>query len=254
MSSKNTQQTIRALFLDLSGVLYEGDTLVEGAVDAVKRFRERDLILRFVTNTATKSTAQILEKLRGMGIPLEDDELFTAPIAARALIRKKGWRPYCLVHKQIRSDFQDDDIENPTCVVVGDAREDLTYGSLNKAFRLIKNGAPLIGIGYNRCFKGEEGLMLDAGAFIHALEWAAETEAIITGKPSQAFFEEIIASAGVAPAECMMVGDDAESDVAAAMEAGLQGTQVRTGKFSEGDERKLPEDAQIIDSIADLME
>ena len=101
MDTEINLSNVRALFLDLSGVLYEGDTLVGGAVDAVSRFREQKLILRFVTNTATKSTAQILEKLHGMGIPLEDDELFTAPMAARALIRKKGWRPHCLVHEQI---------------------------------------------------------------------------------------------------------------------------------------------------------
>ena len=244
--------SVHAMFLDLSGVLYEGDTLVPGAVDAVNRFRDQGLILRFVTNTATKSTSQILEKLHGMGIPLKDEELFTAPMAARALIRKKGWRPHCLVHEQIQSDFDTFSSEDPDCVVVGDARDGLTYDALNQAFRLLKDGAPLIGIGYNRCFKGDDGMMLDAGAFIHALEWAAETEAIITGKPSKAFFDEIVESAGVRASECMMVGDDAESDVAAAIEAGLKGIQVRTGKFTKGDEDKLPDTAHIFDSIVDL--
>jgi HAD superfamily hydrolase (TIGR01458 family) len=245
-------KSVKAVFLDLSGVLYEGDTLIKGAVDTVKRLRDQDLLLRFVTNTATKSTAQILEKLHHMGIPLEDEELFTAPMAARSLLRRKHWRPHCLVHEQIRSDFAEFDSEQPNCVVVGDARQDLTYDALNQAFRLIKNGAPLIGIGYNRCFKGDEGLMLDAGAFVHALEWAAETDAIITGKPSGDFFAEVVNSAGVEAGECLMVGDDAEADVAAAVEAGLQGVLVRTGKFSPGDEDKLPDNATLIDSIADL--
>jgi len=242
----------QALFLDLSGVLYEGEALVPGAVDTVARYREQGTVLRFVTNTATRSRRQILEKLRAIGVPLKDSELFTAPMAAQSLIRRNGWRPHCLIHENLVPDFAGFESRDPNCVVLGDARDGLGYAALNHAFHLVKSGAPLIGIGYNRCFKLNGRLMLDAGAFIHALEWAAETRAIITGKPSPAFFAEVVTSVGLTAADCLMVGDDAEADVAAALHAGLQGCQVRTGKFTPGDEAKLPPDAHILDSLADL--
>lgn len=239
----------KALFLDLSGVLYDGLRPIDGAVDFVCRVRAQGVPLRFVTNTASKPAATILVEMAAMGFDAAPDELVTAPRAAHAYLAAHGLRPYCLVHEAIRADFDDLDQRDPNCVLLGDARDDLNYRNLNRAFRLLKAGAPLIGIGLNRCFRNEEGLMLDTGAFIRGLEWAAGTEAVIVGKPGRAFFLEVVATTPFEPAECLMVGDDAEADVAGAMAAGLQGCLVRTGKYQPGDEACLPPGAAVIPRV-----
>jgi len=241
-----------ALLLDLSGVLYDGSRLIAGAREAVVEARKRGLILRFVTNTASKPAATILDELLQMGIDAHADELFTAPMAAKRYLQQQKLRPYCLIHSAIRHEFADIDQSDPNCVLLGDARDDLNYTSMNRAFQLCKSGAPLIGIGMNRYFMDEHGLMLDAGAFIRAIEWAADVEAIVMGKPSTDFFAQVVASTGVDAARCLMVGDDVTTDVVGAFDAGLQSCLVRTGKFLAGDERKLPPGAQLIDSIATL--
>ena len=246
-------QSCRALLLDLSGVLYEGSKVIDGAADVVRRARQRGLILRFVTNTATKPAAAIIEQLAGMDITIDKEELFTAPIAAIRYVEQQQLRPYCLVHRALRDEFAHLDRHDPNCVVLGDARDDLTYDALNHAFRLCIEGAPLIGIGMNKYFKDDDGLKLDAGAFIHAIEWAAGVEATIMGKPGAAFFQQVVASTGCRADDCLMVGDDVQSDVIGAVDAGLRGCLVRTGKFRAGDERQLPKGAEIIDSIADLI-
>ena len=243
-----------ALLLDLSGVLYDGSRIISGAIETVAKARATGLTLRFVTNTATKPAATLIADLRSMGIRAHDDEIFTAPMAALSYVRQHGLRPYCLVHAAIRSEFDEIEQRDPNCVILGDARDDLNYTTMNRAFQLCKSGAPLIGIGMNKYFMDEDGLMLDAGAFIRAIEWAADVEAIVMGKPSAAFFQEVVASTGVPAARCLMVGDDVVADVAGAVDAGLQGCLVRTGKFLTGDERKLPNGAGIIDSIANLFE
>lgn len=242
----------KALFLDLSGVVYEGGGGIDGAVDAIRGARERGMILRFVTNTATKSHARIMDKLRGMNIPVEEDELFTAPMAALAYARERGWSAHCLVHENLTTDFKDIEGPDPDCVILGDARERLTYESLNRVFDLCMRGKPLIAIGYNKFFKDTSQLKLDAGAFVRAIEWAADTSAIVAGKPGQDFFAQVVASTPMKPEECLMVGDDAAADVAAAMDAGLRGCLVRTGKYQSGDEGTVPESARVVDSIADL--
>ena len=106
----------------------------------------------------------------------------------------------------------------------------------------------------NRYFKDEDGLKLDAGPFIRAIEWAADTEAIIMGKPSPAFFEQVVASTPFSANDCLMIGDDVEADVNGAIQAGLQGCLVRTGKFQADDENRLAKGAMVIDSIADLFD
>lgn len=242
----------KALFLDLSGVLYDGKTVIPGAVEAVLEARRQGLVLRFVTNTATKPASKIFEMLKGMGIEVEEGELFTAPMAARAYIEQHQLRPFCLIHQAIRQEFADLDQAQPNCVLLGDARDDLSYEHLNQAFRLCHGGAPLIGIGMNKYFKEEGGLMLDAGAFIRAIEWATDIEAVVMGKPSKSFFEQVVLSTGLEKFDCLMVGDDVFGDVVGAVEAGLQGCLVQTGKYQAKDNQSLPKQARLIASVAEL--
>lgn len=243
----------RALLLDISGVLYDGNRQILGAAETVARARERQLTLRFVTNTASKPAEALLSELLGMGIAAQADELFTAPMAAQAYLQQQGLRPYCLLHRSLLPEFAHLPQNDPNCVVLGDARNDLNYDNLNRAFQLCKAGAPLIAIGMNKYFMDTHGLMLDAGAFVHAIEWAADTRAIIMGKPSADFFAQVVASTGFAAHECLMVGDDVMADVVGAMDAGLQGCLVQTGKFLPADAARLPPPARLIASIADLL-
>ena len=245
---------MKALFLDLSGVLYDGDEAIDGAHEAVKQARDAGLTIRFVTNTATRSHDDILKKLGKMHFDIMPEELFTAPKAAHAYLAENKLRPYCLVHEAIREEFEDLDHDDPDAVVIGDAREELNYANLNRAFQLCHNGASLIGIGMNRYFSEDGEIMLDAGGFIRAVAWAADVKPIIMGKPSQAFFEQIVASTGESPSDCLMVGDDVQGDVIGAIDAGLQGCLVRTGKYTKEDEQQLPEKASCIEHIGKLFD
>ena len=242
----------KALLLDLSGVIYDGSQLIAGATDTIQQARAQNLILRFVTNTATRSSSALLTDLKAMGIDVAADELFTAPMAAKAYLQQQGLRPFCLLHDNLKKEFDDLQQTRPNCVLLGDARQDLNYDNLNAAFRLCKSGAPLIGIGMNKYFKDDEGLKLDAGGFIRFVEWAADVEAVIMGKPSAAFFQQVVASTGVPASACLMVGDDLVSDVIGAVDAGLQGCLVQTGKYQAGDEAGLPAGAWLVPSIAEL--
>ena len=242
----------KALLLDLSGVLFDGRRPIDGALDFMRRARQCGVPLRFVTNTATKPAAAIAGEMRQMGLEVAQDELFTAPRAAHDYVVARGLRPFCLVHPAIRAEFDDVPQSDPDCVLLGDARDDLNYRNLNRAFRLLHDGAPLIGIGLNRYFMDEDGIMLDTGAFIRGLEWAAGIDAVIMGKPSADFFDLVVADTGQAAADCLMVGDDVVADVAGAIAAGLQGCLVRTGKYRAGDEASLPDRAMVIDRIGAL--
>ncbi|MDO3384586.1 TIGR01458 family HAD-type hydrolase [Gilvimarinus sp. SDUM040013] len=242
---------ISALFFDLSGVLYQGDERLPGADHVIAQARRNNFILRFVTNTATKSRQEILQKLASLGIDARADELFTAPDAAQTYISQHQLRPFALVHPAIRPLFTHSE-SNANCVVIGDARDGLTYESLNRAFRLLMNGSPLVGIGDNRYFQDEHGLSLDAGPFIHALAYAAGVEPIIMGKPSRAFFEQVVRSTGLTAGQCFMVGDDVRGDVEGALNTGIGAALVQTGKYQPGDEGVLSQNFPCFANVSDI--
>jgi HAD superfamily hydrolase (TIGR01458 family) len=227
------------VLLDLSGVLYVGDAPLPGALAAVRRLQASGLALRYLTNVSRTPAARLRERLAAMGFDVPARDLHTAPLAARRYVERRGLRPFLLVHRDIRCEFEGLATEPPDAVVLGDAGDGFTYAALNRAFRLLADGAPLIATGANRCFQDRDGLSLDIGPFVAALEYAARVEAVVLGKPSAAFFLSALDGLGCAPHEAVMVGDDAEADVAGACAAGLAGILVRTGKYRQGDERRV---------------
>jgi len=157
-----------------------------------------------------------------------------------------------LVHPAIAANFGDLAVGPPNCVVLGDAREGFAYAALNQVFRMVQRGMPLVGIGRNRYVREGGQLLLDAGALHQAIEWAAGMEAVVIGKPAAPFFQELVRSAGLPPQQYLMVGDDIKADVIGAMAAGLAGCLVQTGKDLSSERDRLPGEARLIPSIADL--
>jgi HAD superfamily hydrolase (TIGR01458 family) len=248
---------LHTVLLDLGGVFYEGDRLLPGAQDALARLRGSGLALRFVTNTTRQNRAALLQELAGRGLAIGEDELLTPAGAAREVLLARGLRPLLLIHPGLEADFAGIDTTDPNAVVVGDAGEHFCYATLNQAFRLLHRGAPLLALGRNRYFQDSDGLSLDAGPFVAALEYAAGVKAKLLGKPAPALFAAALQFPACLPAEAVMIGDDVEADVNGAIAAGLRGILVRTGKYRPGDETRLQPGGAVADDItaavADLL-
>lgn len=247
---------VKAVLLDLDGVIYVGGTPLPGAVEAVARLRDAGLALRFLTNTTRTPHRTLLAKLRGMGLTIAPEELLTPAAAARALIAAEGLRPHLLVHPALEEDFAGLPASGREAVVVGDAGDTFTYAALNAAFRALEGGAALLALANNRMFRDADGgLSLDAGPFVQALTFASGVEPAILGKPAAAFFTAALESIDCPPDEAMMIGDDVEGDVGGAMAAGLRGILVRTGKYKPGAERSIdPPPTAVCDDLAEIVE
>ena len=243
---------VKALLCDIGGVLYVGDAPIEGAIEAVSRLKMR-YKMRFLTNTTQKTGAQVVKKLQAMGFDIDPDEVITALDVTKMLLEHEHSGAVFLLTDDARTFF--DDLPKTPCryVVVGDAQENFSYENLNRAFRLLQQGGELLAAANNRYFKDDDGeLSMDAGCFVAALEYASGKSARVLGKPSRDFYHLACASMDAAPEETIMVGDDIESDILGAQEAGLQAVLVKTGKFAPADlERGITPD-RILNSIAEL--
>jgi len=237
---------IHGVLLDLSGVLYQGDRALPGAAAAVERLRAASLPIRFITNITRKGSREVLLKLAAMGFDIAPDDLLSAPVAARRYLEHRGLHPYLLVHPALEAEFADLTGDGPDAVLVGDAADGFTYAALNRAFRLLTDGAPLLAMGNNRYFRETDGLSLDIGPFVTALEYASGVTATVLGKPAPSFFHTAVDSLGCAPDEAVMVGDDALADVDGALATGIPAILVKTGKYRAGDEDQITHSGAVV--------
>ncbi|HEX7247811.1 MAG TPA: HAD hydrolase-like protein, partial [Actinomycetota bacterium] len=144
-----------------------------------------------------------------------------------------------------------DDVEGADVVVLGGGCERFGYDAMNRVFRKIDEGAAFVAMHRNLYWRTSEGLQLDGGAFVAALEAATGVSPVVCGKPSAVYFAGVLKGLGTTADRAAMVGDDVVNDVEGAQAAGLAGVLVRTGKFRSADlERASPD--MVVDSITDV--
>jgi len=230
---------IKGVLVDLSGTVYLGKQPLPRALEAIALLNEHRIPVRYLTNTSRSSRHAIHQNLLAMGMDVPIEQIFTAPQAIADYLEGHKLSPWLLVHSEIEEEFSGLVGGKPNAVVIGDAAQGFSYDNLNRAFRLLLDGAHLLAVGDNRYFKEPEGMSLDVGPFVKGLEYAAGCRAIVLGKPDPMFFHTAAAQLGCKPHETLMVGDDVFSDVNGALRAGMKGALVKTGKYSEGDERHI---------------
>jgi HAD superfamily hydrolase (TIGR01458 family) len=247
---------IEGLLLDLSGVVYVQDEAVPGAAEALAELRAKQIPIRLVTNTTMRPRRAILERLERLGIEADPSELLTPATLAARRCAEAGYESVALVVLgELREDLEGlpEGDGKADAVIVGDLGDAWDYDVLNGAFRQLMDGAELIALQKNRYWETAEGLSLDAGPFVSALEYATGREAEVVGKPSDAFFELALSDLGVTAGGAAMVGDDVEADIGGALDAGLAGILVRTGKYREDlVSSSGVEPTATVDSIADV--
>uniref|UniRef100_A0A8C6SI28 Haloacid dehalogenase-like hydrolase domain-containing protein 2 n=1 Tax=Neogobius melanostomus TaxID=47308 RepID=A0A8C6SI28_9GOBI len=221
------RRLLKAVLIDLSGTLHIEDTAVPGAQEALTRLRQASVAVKFVTNTTKESKRNLLERLQRLSFDVQENEIFTSLTAARSLLEQKQHRPLLLVDDSALEDFTGIDTSEPNAVVIGLAPEHFNYQTMNKAFRMILDGAPLIAIHKARYYKRKDGLALGPGPFVTGLEYATDCKATVVGKPEETFFTQVFTFG------CCIY------DVGGAQNAGMLGILVKTGKYREGDENKI---------------
>ncbi|XP_078580128.1 haloacid dehalogenase-like hydrolase domain-containing protein 2 isoform X3 [Branchiostoma floridae x Branchiostoma japonicum] len=202
-----TTGRLSAVLVDLSGTLHVEDTVIPGAVEALRRLRQCPLKVKFVTNTTKESKQMLVDRLQKLGFDIQPEEVFTSLTAARNLVEELKVRPMLFLQDSALPDFEGIDTTNPNAVVIGLAPDKFNYRPLNYAFRLLLEGAPLIAIHKARYYKKSDGLSLGPGPFVTGLEYATDVTATVVGKPETTFFREAVKTLGCSPEDALMIGD-----------------------------------------------
>jgi HAD superfamily hydrolase (TIGR01458 family) len=220
----------------MEGVLHVDWQPLDGSPEAVARLRSAGVELAILTNTTGRSRASIAERLAEMGMSFPPERIVTAAHATALHVRSAhaGAAVYLLGERGAQPEFDgvrlvEDPADADVVVVAGPSRA-VDYPLLNRVFRALIDGRPLVAMQRNRWWPTARGPAMDAGGLVAALEYSADIQAEVVGKPSETIYRIALDALGASPAEAVMVGDDLISDLRPAAAMGMRTGLVRTGK------------------------
>lgn len=226
------------LFLfDLDGVFYAGKENREkiGGTRAIEALRESGKKLFVLTNNSTDSVETIHTRLDAFDIPVKRDEILTsALLTAEYLSKKHGRVSYFLIGEAgleselARCGHKRTESEEAQFVVVGLDRR-LTYDKLDRAARLVRNGASIVATHSARLYMCNNGPAIATGPIVRALEYATQKKATLIGKPSPLMFRIALKRAGCTMRQAVMIGDQVDTDLEGAFRAGIDSILVMSG-------------------------
>lgn len=231
---------IRAVVMDMDGVLWRGDEPLPAMHETFEWLRESETPFVLATNNSSKTQADYVAKLSRLGVAdVPESAIVTSGTATAAYMQKHypAGTPVDVVGMDgLRrildaAGFDLSGAEMPQVVVAGiDFR--LTYDTLKRAALHIRAGADFVGTNPDLTFPSPEGLVPGAGSVLAALEAATDTAPVVIGKPSTPMFETALETLGTAPEETLMIGDRLNTDISGGQAAGMKTALLFTGVTS----------------------
>ncbi|MBW8009985.1 MAG: HAD-IIA family hydrolase [Chloroflexi bacterium] len=228
-------KTIKALILDMDGVIWRGEEPIGDLPSIFNHFDEIKLKIIFATNNSTLTIDDYINKLDTFGVKSEPWQILTSATATSEYLRAihpRGGPVYIIGENGLKSALKENNFdhvdENALAVVVGLDRE-VDYKKLLSGSLLIQAGATFLGTNPDQTLPTPQGLAPGAGAIINALESATGVKAKIIGKPQTTMFTQALERLKTEPEETLVVGDRIETDIAGGQAAGCRTALVLSG-------------------------
>lgn len=236
----NSLSKIKALILDMDGVLWRGGEALGDLPAIFEKIASRGLKVVLATNNSTRTPRAHFDKLASFGVQLSPDQIITSSMAVGALLRDhfpQGGSVYAVGMEGVfdaleKAGFRTyRDGEHPAKVdaVVAGMDQAFTYEKVANAARLIRKDAPFYATNPDKTFPTPQGLMPGAGTLLAAIEAASDVAPIVAGKPKAYLFQLAMRRMGVMPGETLMIGDRLETDILGGQNAGCKTALVLSG-------------------------
>ncbi|KII91835.1 hypothetical protein PLICRDRAFT_105709 [Plicaturopsis crispa FD-325 SS-3] len=250
---------------DCDGVLWNGEHLVDGALEVLKILRSRNKKVLFVTNNATKSRKSYKGKFDNLGVEAHVDEIYGSAYAAAVYISSvvklpKEKKVYVIGMKGIEEELRDEGVQftggtdpadntlepfNLSTYVHDDTvgavlcglDTSLNYTKLSKAFQYLTRNPDCLFLATNEdsTYPAAGGLLPGAGCISAPLRYSLGREPVSTGKPNATMLDCIKAKVNYDPKRTLMIGDRLNTDILFGKNGGLATLLVLTGITHEKD-------------------
>ncbi len=227
---------IKLFVLDLDGTVYLDDQMIDGSMDFIDRVRSTGRSYLFFTNNSSKTTIQYIERLNGMGLAIQRQDIMTSGDVTIRYLKTKhlGQTVYLMGTQALRKDFEAQGIrlvENTQPdVVVAAFDTELTYLKLERACSYIRNGAAFLATHLDINCPTKTGFIPDCGALCAAISLSTGRQPKYCGKPFIETVEMIEDATGFGRSDIAFVGDRLYTDVATGVNNGSAGILVLSGE------------------------
>ncbi|MBM7773001.1 HAD superfamily hydrolase (TIGR01450 family) [Actinokineospora baliensis] len=230
-----------ALLFDLDGTVYRGGEAISGAAGAIAAARADGTTVRFVTNNASRSPAQVADHLVQLGVPAEPGEVSTSAQAAAAVLAARlspGEHVLVLGTSALAAEVTAVGLvpvrtADGVAAVVQGLSPDLSWRDLAEAAVAINAGALWVACNVDRTLPTERGLLPGNGSLVHTLRYATDHEPEVAGKPATPLMAESVRAADAR--RPLVIGDRLDTDIEGAVAAGLDSLLVLTGVCTAAD-------------------
>ena len=230
----NELRAKKAFICDMDGVIYHGNRIIPNVKEFIEWLEKNDKNYLFLTNSSERSPRELAQKLGRMGLNVSEDHFYTSALATASFL--KGQCPHGSVYvigepgltfALYEAGFSMNDV-NPDYVVFGETRA-LNYEKIERAVKLVMNGAKLIGTNSDLTAPSENGIIPACRALISPIEKTTGKEAYYVGKPNPLMMRHALKKLGCHRVEAAIIGDRMDTDIVAGIESELDTVLVLSG-------------------------
>jgi glycerol-1-phosphatase len=231
-----------AVLFDLDGVIYLGPVAVLGAAAGIAQLHDRGTKIGFVTNNAARPPAAVADHLVELGIPATAADIVTSAQAAAHLLVNRfgvGARILAVGGDGVIAALSEAGLvgvhsadDQPVAVIQGYGFN-LAWQELNEAAIAIQRGAHWVATNIDPTRPTDRGLVPGNGAAVTAVRMAVRVEPEVAGKPYRPLLDDTVDRLGAH--HPLFVGDRLDTDIAGAVNAGLDSMFVLSGSHQAQD-------------------
>ena len=255
---------IKALILDMDGVVWKADAPIGDLSAIFSRIRERGLKFVFATNNGTKTPEEYQEKLRELGVTIEPWQVVTSALGIAFMLSQKypkGTKVFMIGEDGIRVALEEKGFEILTVENAPEAQvfvmgidRNINFQKVAEATLLVRAGIPFYTTNTDRTFPTPRGEIPGSGAWVSVITYATGVEPIIAGKPFPYLMELSLERLGTKKKETLVVGDRLETDIAAGQSVGCPTALVLSGvSTKEQVDAWKPSPDIIAESLSELV-
>jgi len=216
---------IKALILDMDGVIWRSDSPIGDLPAIFNRIEERGLKFVFATNNGTKTPWQYVDTLESFGVHVDPDQVVTSALGVAHMLAQKyprGSKAFMIGEEGVRVALEEkgfeilslENAQQAQFVVMGIDRQ-ITFDKMREATLLVRRSVPFYATNSDKTFPTPRGEIPGAGAWISVITTATEVEPIYAGKPFPFMMELSLERLGTKKEDTLVIGDRLETDIAA---------------------------------------